>query len=69
VLADTLDAYRRQHGQTGMSRVLFAVEIVPKARRRLLLDRLDGIYGYLDAGGCADHAVARLSMLVSGVDR
>jgi hypothetical protein len=63
----TLGAWRREHGVTGWcdeAKVLFAVHLVQEARRRVLLDRLEGVYNNLAVGGNPDHAIDRLNKLV-----
>jgi hypothetical protein len=68
--APTLGAYRRAHGIGDWpieARHLFAVTVVEEARRRLVLERLAGIYRFLEIGGTVDQATAQIVTLTSAV--
>lgn len=63
----TLGAWRRAHGVDGPSdfaKVLLAVELVTEARRRILLERFDGVCRFLAVGGHPDQAIERVARLV-----
>lgn len=67
----TIGAWRRARGITGWSdesRHMFAVAIVEEARRRALLERLDGIMHFLAVGGTVDQATTRLAVLMHDLD-
>jgi hypothetical protein len=68
----TLGAYRRAHGLDDdlcvEARVALAVELVEEARRRIVLDRLDGIAQFLVAGATVDQAAPRIALLLQELD-
>ena len=66
--AETLGAYRRRNGDDRWcleARVAFAVALVEEARRRILLDRLDGVMLFLHAGATVDQAADRLDRILA----
>jgi hypothetical protein len=63
----TLGAWRRARGVTGWcdeAKIAFAVAVVEEARRRVLLERLDGVCQFLAAGATPDQAMGRVVRLV-----
>jgi hypothetical protein len=64
---ETLGAYRRRTG-TGVAveaRVALAVALVEEARRRVLAERLAGVYRFLEAGATVEQAAARLDRILA----
>jgi hypothetical protein len=64
----TLGAIRRRSGHTDElceeARVLFALELVYEAQRRVLFDRLDGVMQFVACGADPDQIIRRLERLV-----
>jgi hypothetical protein len=66
--APTLGAVRRHTGVTNWcdeARVMFAVELVEEAQRRIILERLDSIMQFLAVGATSDQAMTRIERLVA----
>jgi hypothetical protein len=64
----TLGAVRRRLGIDGWcdeARIAFAYELVCEARRRILIDELEGVLRFMAAGATSDQALARLTRLVA----
>ena len=67
LISPTLGAWRRARGLDGWSdfgKVYFARIVIEEAQRRVLLDRLGGIYRFLEVGATPDQAMARVDRLV-----
>jgi hypothetical protein len=64
----TVGWWLRRDGRAGWceeARVALALELVEEARRRIVLERLDGIMQFLTVGATVDQAAARLRRLLT----
>jgi hypothetical protein len=72
LLSPTLGAYRREHGITDdmseFARVAFAFELVQEARRRAIIDQLDGVLVGLTRLADPDVIARRLRRIADMVD-
>jgi hypothetical protein len=68
----TIGWWLRVDGRAGWceeARVALALELVDEARRRIVLERLDGIMHFLAVGATVDQAGARLARLLQELEQ